>query len=81
MFRLKADIEAAAARTGNQIRYIGEWHSHPVGRSSHPSSTDIAQIKQLQNAMSLDGLPAVSLILAENDMSILVRGTGKSAGG
>lgn len=81
VFRLKADIEAAAARTGNQIRYIGEWHSHPVGRSSHPSSTDIAQIKQLQNAMSLDGLPAVSLILAENDMSILVRGTGKSAGG
>jgi integrative and conjugative element protein (TIGR02256 family) len=79
--RLRADIEAAAARTGNQIRYIGEWHSHPAGRSSCPSGTDIKQIKQLNDAMELDGLPAVSLIVAENDMSLLVSGTRRLADG
>lgn len=79
--RLRADIEAAAARTGNQIRYIGEWHSHPAGRSSHPSSTDIEQISQLNDAMELDGLPAVSLIIAENDMSLLMAGARRLADG
>ncbi|MBY2989008.1 ThiF family adenylyltransferase, partial [Rhizobium leguminosarum] len=81
MSRLRADIEAAAARTGNQIRYIGEWHSHPVGRSSRPSGTDIEQIRQLNDAMELDCLPAVSLIVAESDMSLLVSGTRRLANG
>lgn len=79
--RLRADIEAAAARTGNQVRYIGEWHSHPVGHSSRPSGTDIKQIKQLNDAMELDGLPAVSLIVAEKEMSVLVSGTRRLADG
>lgn len=79
--RLRTAIEAAAARTGNQIRYIGEWHSHPVGRSSRPSGTDIEQIRQLNDAMELDGLPAVSLIIAEDDMSLLIAGTRRLADG
>ncbi|MCB1418683.1 MAG: ThiF family adenylyltransferase [Notoacmeibacter sp.] len=79
--RLRTDIEAAVARTGNQIRYIGEWHSHPAGRSSSPSSTDLEQIRQLRDAMELDGLPAVSLIVAEDDMSVLLAGTRRSANG
>jgi integrative and conjugative element protein (TIGR02256 family) len=79
--RLRTDIEAAAARTGNQIRYLGEWHSHPAGRSSRPSGTDLAQIRQLNDAMELDGLPAVSLIVAEDDMSLLMAGTRRLADG
>ena len=79
--RLRTDIDAAAARTGNQIRYIGEWHSHPAGRSSRPSGTDLEQIRQLRDAMELDGLPAVSLIVAEDDMSVLLAGTRRSANG
>lgn len=79
--RLRTDIEAAAARTGNQIRYIGEWHSHPTGRSSCPSGTDLEQIRQLRDAMELDGLPAVSLIVAEDDMSVLLAGTRRLADG
>ncbi|OWV99534.1 ThiF family adenylyltransferase [Rhizobium sp. R693] len=79
--RLRMDIEAAAARTGNQVRYIGEWHSHPRGRSSAPSGTDMEQIKQLNEAMEIDGLPAISVIVAENDTSVLIGGTGSAAHG
>jgi integrative and conjugative element protein (TIGR02256 family) len=79
--RLRTAIEAAATRTGNQIRYIGEWHSHPAGRSSRPSGTDLEQIRQLNDAMELDGLPAVSLIVAEDDMSLLMAGTRRLADG
>ncbi|WP_458395552.1 Mov34/MPN/PAD-1 family protein [Rhizobium ruizarguesonis] len=53
---------------------MGEWHSHPRGRSSAPSGTDIEQIEQLNDAMELDGLPALSVIVAENDMSVLISG-------
>lgn len=79
--RLKMDIEAAATRAGNQVRYIGEWHSHPQGRSSAPSGTDLVQIKQLKEAMEHDGLPAISVIVAENDMSVLIGGNRGAANG
>lgn len=79
--KLRMRIEEAAARTGNQVRYIGEWHSHPTGSSSAPSGTDMEQIKQLNEAMELDGLPAISVIVAENDMSVLIAGTGRVGSG
>ncbi|WP_422387311.1 Mov34/MPN/PAD-1 family protein [Agrobacterium vaccinii] len=63
------------------MRYVGEWHSHPAGRSSLPSGTDLEQIKQLNDAMELDGLPAISLIVAENDISLLMAGTRRLADG
>lgn len=78
--KLKGMIEAAAARTGNQVRYIGEWHSHPRGRSAVPSATDRAQIRQLGEAMQHDDLPAISLIVAEGETSILIDEAGTADG-
>jgi integrative and conjugative element protein (TIGR02256 family) len=72
--KLKMDIEAAASRAGNQIRYIGEWHSHPEGMSSAPSKTDLAQILKLKHAMEIEGLPAISVIVAEKSVSVLIGG-------
>ena len=78
--KLKGGIDAAAARTGYQVRYIGEWHSHPRGRSASPSVTDRAQIRQLGEAMQHDDLPAISLIVAEGETSILIDETGTADG-
>lgn len=72
--KLRMDIESAATRTGNQIRYIGEWHSHPDGVSSAPSRTDLAQIRQLKAAMEIEGLPAISLIVSASDLTALIGG-------
>jgi hypothetical protein len=72
---LRKGIEAAAERTGNQIRYIGEWHSHPKGFSSRPSITDCEQIKDLGEAMKIDGLPAISVIVAEEGTTVLIGGS------
>jgi len=79
--RLKMGIEAAASRAGNQIRYIGEWHSHPEGMSSAPSKTDLAQILQLKHAMEIEGLPAISVIVAEKSVSVLIGGPEGAAHG
>jgi integrative and conjugative element protein (TIGR02256 family) len=69
-------IEAAQARSGGQVRYIGEWHSHPPGASAAPSQTDIEQIQQLSLILKLDGLPALSLIVSESGVGMLL---GKAA--
>ena len=70
--RLRQAIEQTQARTGGQTRYIGEWHSHPRGASSAPSGTDLKQIADLSMILNLDEMPALSLILAENETSILI---------
>jgi len=40
---LKDDVMQAIAATLDQVRYVGEWHSHPKGASTAPSRTDIAR--------------------------------------
>lgn len=69
---LERSIEDAQVRSGGQVRYVGEWHSHPKGRSAAPSATDIVQIGQLSDALSIDGLPAVSLIVGDGEMGFLL---------
>ncbi|NKW80263.1 hypothetical protein HGG72_07875 [Ochrobactrum pecoris] len=69
---LTADISAAVKRTGGQVRYVGEWHSHPRGASTRPSPTDIAQIGQLAQIQSMDGLPAVSIIVGDTDNNYIL---------
>lgn len=74
--KLRSELEKASARAGNQVRYIGEWHSHPTGHSARPSVTDLDQIAQLAKIMECDGLPAISVIVSESDVSMLI-GTAK----
>lgn len=71
--RLQRFIEEAQYQSGGQVRYIGEWHSHPTGVLPSPSPTDIRQIRQLSTVLDLDGLPALSLIVGEQGgMAILL---------
>ena len=51
--------------------YVGEWHSHPDGYSSAPSGHDLYQLVYLALGMSDDGLPAVSVIVSEDEVQIL----------
>jgi len=70
--KLKVDLERAVRRSGSQVRYIGEWHSHPAGYSAEPSSIDIEQISQLARIAEADGSPAISIIVAEADTRVLL---------
>lgn len=69
---LRRAIETAERRSGGQVRYIGEWHSHPRGVSAAPSAIDLVQIRDLSLVLDMDGLPAVSLILSDDDLRILI---------
>ncbi|MBB3658424.1 hypothetical protein FHX15_003671 [Rhizobium sp. BK650] len=69
---LRKIIQTAERRSGGQVRYMGEWHSHPRGTSSAPSSVDVDQIYDLSLISDIDGLPAISLIVSEKEIGILV---------
>ena len=64
-------VNEASRRTAGIVGYIGEWHSHPRGHSAKPSRDDFVQLVHLALGMSDDGLPAVQLIVGENDMQVL----------
>ncbi len=53
-------------RLDSQIRYVGEWHSHPRRASALPSSTDLRQVAWLRHELAGEGLPALMAIAADN---------------
>lgn len=64
-------VAEASRRTAGVVGYIGEWHSHPPGHSASPSRDDLVQLVHLALGMADDGLPAVQLIVGEQDLQVL----------
>lgn len=62
---LSGQVEGVEERTGGMLEYIGEWHSHPRGASTMPSGFDLDAFAWLTRLMSIDGLPAVMMIVGE----------------
>lgn len=67
---IEAVIEAGR-RTAGIVGYIGEWHSHPKGYSATPSADDKFQLVYLSLGMAMEGLPAVVLIVSDNELCAL----------
>jgi len=59
-------------QTHGQVRYVGEWHSHPPRAGTHPSATDLVQIDWLATLFDMDTLPALMLIAGDRDMSLIL---------
>lgn len=62
----------ARRRTANVVGYVGEWHSHPPEHSATPSRDDFFQLVYLAAGMAEEGLPAIQLIVGEDDLTVLV---------
>lgn len=60
-------------RTAGMVDYAGEWHSHPDGCPAHPSELDENLLSTLHRQMSVEGLPALMLIVAKDAIGIFVR--------
>jgi hypothetical protein len=69
LFDCVQDIEK---RTLGQIKYIGEWHSHPNGCSVCPSNADIETFSWLESIMGIDSLPTLMMIIGENNTMSLM---------
>ena len=64
---LQEQLNNVIAATMHQVRYIGEWHSHPVGASARPSLTDLAQLAWLTKELEMEGLPGLIAIAAGDE--------------
>lgn len=75
--------------TQHQLRYVGEWHSHPDRTSVRPSTTDLSQLVWLHSELQNEGVPAVMAIAGQNgrfsflmtqDASAIAQGSGGENG-
>ncbi|WP_313349594.1 Mov34/MPN/PAD-1 family protein [Paracoccus sp. (in: a-proteobacteria)] len=72
---LAAAVKDATERSLHQIRYVGEWHSHPRGSSTRPSSMDIQQLCWLTDELESEGVPALMAIAGDRDqLSVMLAG-------
>jgi hypothetical protein len=74
--RLVPQIKAACEATLDQIRYAGEWHSHPRGCQTSPSITDLSQIFMLTDELAMDGCPSLMIIAGDNGLSFVMGHAG-----
>jgi hypothetical protein len=65
---LRQEVEKAISRTLEQVRYVGEWHSHPRRARTRP--TDLCQLGWLAATLSMDGCPGLMLIAGDKGVSI-----------
>jgi hypothetical protein len=63
---LSERIREIHERTGGMVRYVGEWHSHPVGHDPLPSQDDQRALAWLGEHMGLDGYPGIMLIAGDH---------------
>jgi hypothetical protein len=66
---LSNQVDAARARTGGQLEYVGEWHSHPDRCPVRPSGDDETVFAWLAGRLAGDGLPALMAIVGERGVS------------
>jgi hypothetical protein len=64
-------MEDVRRRTAGQIRYVGEWHSHPRRLSARPSSVDDLQLDWLAALMGMDSMPALMVIAADREVAVI----------
>lgn len=68
-YGLTDSIDDIRLKSGNQVRYIGEWHSHPKGSSS-PSTTDKKQFKDMSEQLGSEDVPFVQLIYGNDGIYV-----------
>lgn len=69
---LKENLSSVGIHTANQLQYIGEWHSHPVGVAALPSEDDLTLFTWLSEHRQADGFPAVMVIVGDDEIGIIV---------
>lgn len=66
---LLAEVQGASDRTGGQLEYVGEWHSHPDNCAILPSNDDLLVFAWLTEHLAVAGLPALMAIVGQHDSS------------
>ncbi|GAY31636.1 Mov34/MPN/PAD-1 family protein, partial [Prevotella sp. MGM2] len=66
---LKEVQDSINLKTYYQVRYLGEWHSHPSG-SNTPSTLDKKQFDEMSTDHLLQNIPFVQAIIGDNGVYV-----------
>jgi len=66
---LERKVSRIQKLTLNNLEYVGEWHSHPDGHDCMPSTNDRIAFFWLIELMKIEGLPAIMLIVGDENRS------------
>ena len=71
-------LHTVEARTAANLTYIGEWHTHPTGYSSRPSSDDGVLLRWIGDVLRFLDVPPLMLIAGEDGLRMLMGFEGLS---
>ncbi len=71
---VREHLDQVSELTGGQVRYVGEWHSHPQRAGTQPSNVDLVQIDWLATLFEMEALPALMVIAGDQDVSVIFAG-------
>jgi len=60
------EVNRVVESSMHQLRYVGEWHSHPRQPSAWPSVIDLSQLAWLDSELAIEGLPGLMAIAADD---------------
>jgi integrative and conjugative element protein (TIGR02256 family) len=69
---LGEEIARKQALSGNDLRYVGEWHTHPFGNNGTPSTRDHEAHQYLIKHMAAEGLPGIVVILGDSTQPFIL---------
>jgi integrative and conjugative element protein (TIGR02256 family) len=69
---LQNKVKSIEEKTLGQVKYIGEWHSHPNNCSVIPSLADSNTFDWLKSIMDHDSLPSIMMIIGENKVCCII---------
>jgi len=78
---LLAEVNRATEASMQQLRYVGEWHSHPRRSSPLPSGVDLRQLAWLGSELENEGFPALMAIAADDGAFAFVLVATRTADG
>ncbi|WP_310991234.1 ThiF family adenylyltransferase [Aequorivita marina] len=64
---VKEKLEHISKTTNNNLKYLGEWHSHPKNCGLGMSGDDKVQFAELLNEAKLNGHPALMSIFGDSE--------------
>ena len=76
---LSRTVRSFSRSTDGMLGYVGEWHSHPSGQDSVPSNLDRQALGKVAEETEKDELPALTLIVGENDLTVLIQSGARTA--
>jgi proteasome lid subunit RPN8/RPN11 len=69
---LDGAVNGVRERAGNQLQYVGEWHSHPDGYGTDPSKDDKQVFRWLSEFARRDSHPPVMVIVGQKEIRIFL---------